>query len=124
MVGAPFRPQGRDPALGLDCVGLVAAAYRAAGRRLPAPVRYPLRGWSRARIVGALAAAGFDRTAAPRREGDVALIAFPAGQFHLGLIGRASFVHAHAGLRRVVETPFDGAIEAAPRWRLEDWEMG
>lgn len=119
MVGAPFRPQGRDPALGLDCVGLVAAAYRAAGRRLPAPAGYPLRGWDRTRIVDALDAAGFDPVDALRREGDVALITYRTGQFHLGLIGRASIIHAHAGLRRVVETPFDGMIEAAPRWRLQ-----
>ena len=26
LVGVPFRLQGRDPALGLDCVGLVGAA--------------------------------------------------------------------------------------------------
>ena len=33
LVGVPFRLQGRDPALGLDCVGLVGAAMRAAARR-------------------------------------------------------------------------------------------
>ena len=46
------------------------------------------------------------------------LIALAAGQFHLGLIGDATFVHAHAGLRRVVETPLDATVRAAPRWRL------
>ena len=29
MVGVPFRAQGRDPRCGLDCVGLVWAAYAA-----------------------------------------------------------------------------------------------
>ena len=37
LVGVPFRLQGRDPVLGLDCVGLVGAAMRAAGY---APVSY------------------------------------------------------------------------------------
>ena len=46
-------------------------------------------------------------------------IGFPKDAETLGLIGRASIIHAHAGLRRVVETPFDGMIEAAPRWRLQ-----
>jgi cell wall-associated NlpC family hydrolase len=117
MVGARFRPQGRDPAAGLDCVGLVWAAYAVAGAVLPVPAGYPLRGWERARIEAALAAAGFERVE-DRRDGDVVLIALAAGQFHLGVIGPTSFVHAHAGLRRVVETPLDGAMIAVTRWRL------
>jgi cell wall-associated NlpC family hydrolase len=118
MVGARFRAQGRDPALGVDCVGLVWAAYAAAGCMLRAPCDYPLRGWSRGRIVAALAAAGF-RAAFDAREGDVALMALPAGQFHLGLIGVGRMVHAHAGLRRVVETPLVAA-GAMQVWRLVD----
>lgn len=118
MIGARFRRQGRDPATGLDCVGLVWAAYVAAGRELVAPAGYPLRGWTRARIEAALAAAGFERVE-DRRVGDVVLIALAAGQFHLGVMGPASFVHAHAGLRRVVETPVDGVMSAAASgWRL------
>ena len=116
MVGVRFRPQGCDPATGLDCAGLVWAAYDAAGRRLVRPACYPLRGWGRARVEAALAAAGFVVAVGGARVGDVALIAYPAGQFHLGLLGTATFVHAHAGLRRVVETPFgDGVLV---RWRL------
>ena len=119
MVGVPFRAQGRDPRYGLDCVGLVWAAYAAAGRVLTVPGGYPLRGWSRARIAGELAAAGLVHVSDSARAGDVALVALPAGQFHLGLIGPASMVHAHAGLQRVVETPLDGnAIDGGQRWRL------
>lgn len=117
MVGVRFRAQGRDAVHGLDCVGLVWAAYAGAGHRLRAPRDYPLRGWSRERIVAALEAAGF-RRATGARDGDVALIALPAGQFHLGLIGGGRLVHAHAGLRRVVETPLaDGA------YRFEIWRL-
>lgn len=118
MVGARFRPQGNDPATGLDCVGLVWAAYAAAGRMLARPRDYPLRGWPRGRVEAALAAASFARAADAMRAGDVALIACPAGQFHLGLLGPASMVHAHAGLRRVVETPLDDGLRGAVRWRL------
>lgn len=118
MVGVAFRPQGHDPATGLDCVGLVWAAYAAAGRPLVRPVDYPLRGWPRARIETGLIAAGFASSGGAALAGDVALIAFDAGQFHLGLIGPASIVHAHAGLRRVVEAPLDTATCAAARWRL------
>lgn len=118
MVGARFRPQGKDPATGLDCVGLVWAAYAMAGKRLARPVDYPLRGWSRVEIETGLAAAGFARVDHGARAGDVALIALPARQYHLGLLGLETLVHAHAGLRRVVETPLDPAVDAMARWRL------
>lgn len=118
MIGVRFRPQGCDAATGLDCAGLVWTAYAAAEVRLVRPAAYPLRGWPRARVEAALAAAGFAPAGGAARAGDVALIALAAGQFHLGLIGDATFVHAHAGLRRVVETPLDATVRAAPRWRL------
>lgn len=117
MIGVRFRAQGRDVAGGLDCVGLVWAAYAAAGRVLPVPGSYPLRGWGRDRVEAALVAAGFG-PAHGRCEGDVALIGFRGEQFHLGLIGPTSLVHAHAGLRRVVETPLDEAMREAAVWRL------
>lgn len=115
MVGARFRPQGYNVATGLDCVGLVWAAYAAVGRRLVRPRCYPMRGWDRGRVAAALRAAGF-APVSDARTGDVALIAYAAGQFHLGLMGGGVMVHAHAGLRRVVETPVDGRV--GERWRF------
>src|SRR3546814_20799740 len=75
-----------------------------------------LRSWARERGEAALAAAGF-APAGDARSGDVGLIALAAGQFHLGVIGAGSFVHAHAGLRREVATPL-GALGDVVRWRL------
>ncbi len=118
MVGVRFRAQGCDPATGLDCVGLVWAAYAAAGVRLVRPRDYPLRGWARARVEAGLVTAGFVRSSDAMRAGDVTLIALAAGQFHLGILGADRMVHAHAGLRRVVETPFDMAVQSARLWRL------
>lgn len=118
LVGVRFRPQGCEPATGLDCAGLVWAAYAAAGVRLVRPRAYPLRGWGRERVEAALRAAGFAAVEGGARAGDVALIALPAGQFHLALTGPESLVHAHAGLRRVVETPLEASDGAARRWRL------
>ena len=110
--------QGRDPLGGLDCVGVVRAAYASAGRELGAPNGYPLRGWKRERIVEALRFAGFVAVTDHGRPGDVALLALPAGQFHLGLRGVDRIVHAHAGLGRVVTAPLDAAWREAPRYRL------
>ncbi len=120
MVGARFRPQGCEPETGLDCVGLVWAAYAAAGYGAVRPAAYPLRGWSEERIVAALEEAGLRRVSggAAVRAGDVALLTLPARQFHLGLIGAHSVIHAHAGLRRVVEAPLEAAWRAAAHWHL------
>ena len=119
MVGTRFRFQGIDPATGLDCVGLVWAAYAAAGVPLQRPRAYPLRGWEGERVEAALTAAGLVPAVDGLRIGDVALIALPARQFHLALTGLDALIHAHAGLRRVVETPVDASALKAPRWRLQ-----
>ena len=117
MVGVRFRLQGCDRVIGVDCVGLVWAAYAAAGVRLARPRDYPLRGWDRARVEAGLSHAGF-AAVADRAVGDVALITLAAGQFHLGLIGPDRLVHAHAGLRRVVETPLGDGLGVVERWRF------
>lgn len=119
MIGVRFRAQGRDSARGLDCVGLVWAAYRAAGVRLNAPDHYPLRGWSAARLAQALDHCGLvEVTDQPCALGDGALLDGAAGQFHFGLMGDGRVIHAHAGLRRVVEAPLDAPWRAARRWRV------
>src|SRR5215213_3277090 len=108
LVGTPFRPQGRDPATGVDCVGLALFTY---GIRTNA-VRsnYRLRGDHRAEIEHQLARF-FRRTRAARpRQGDLMLLAVSAGQFHLAIRTDLGFVHADARLGRTVETP------GVPQW--------
>ena len=101
MIGTPFRLQGRDRD-GIDCVGLVAMVH---GLTDVAPGVYPLRGTSADEIVAEL-----DRHFRRRKEsvpaaGDVLLLRPARLQHHLGIWTGAGLVHAHAGLRRVVETP-------------------
>jgi hypothetical protein len=55
-----------------------------------------------------------------RRMGDVLLCELGAGQCHLGLGGADSVIHAHAGLGRVVESPWDADWAAADVWRVPD----
>lgn len=100
LVGARFRPQGRSRETGLDCVGLVAAALRA--RRVRSD--YPLRGGSIAELEQAFGQAGLRRidVALP---GDVLVLGAGPEQLHLAVVTDQGFVHAHAGLGRVVETP-------------------
>ena len=117
LVGVRFRPQGRDPATGLDCVGTAALA---AGMD-PARVRrdYALRGQRLAQIEHDLCELGCQPVAAGEGEpGDVAVCDAGPAQFHLIVLTGDSFVHADAGLRRVVERPLPVPWPVAGLWRL------
>ena len=104
-VDARFRLHGRDPATGLDCVGLAAFAFG-----LDAPTGYALRGGDAGAVAARLDAvlARADRDA----RGDLILMRTGPGQLHLGVRTEAGFIHADAGLRRVVERP------GAPPWPI------
>ena len=119
LVGSPFRLHGRNPHYGLDCVGLVEQSLRRAGQSVQAPIQYGLRMGSIEHLLtfaerAHLHAVG-DRLACPQsRPGDILLVRPGPAQFHLlvSLTDRG-FVHAHAGLRRVVHSP------TPPEWRSE-----
>ena len=116
IVGARFRLHGRDPATGLDCVGVVAVALRAAGHVGPVPDGYRLHSGDARRFAacwaGLMAADG-------AAVGDVLLCRAGAGQVHLAVRAGAGIVHADAMLRRVVERP--GAV---PWPVLMAWRIG
>jgi cell wall-associated NlpC family hydrolase len=101
LIGTRFRLHGRDPATGLDCVGLVACAYALTDEL---PTGYPLRGGAAddyLRMIDQFAG----RSAGAPVPADTLLIAPGPQQFHVGIWTGASLIHAHAGLRKVVETP-------------------
>ena len=111
-VGTRFRLHGRG-AEGLDCVGLVALALRAGGYAGAVPSGYSLRGgdWGLldrllVRVVEA-------------EPGDVLVMAVGPGQIHLGIRTVGGFVHADAGLRRVVERPGMPPWPVLGVWRRE-----
>ena len=111
LVGCAFRPQGRDPVSGLDCLGLILAAYSipCAGLRRD----YRLRGNHAAELRIELARF-FRRLPKSRcRPGDLMLCRVAPDQLHLAVNCGESFVHADAGLRMVVETP------GTPVWQSE-----
>ena len=114
LVGSRFRLHGRDAATGLDCVGVVAAAVGGAA----VPTGYALRGGDPVRI-GALLDARF-RRASGRRAGDVLLFAVGAGQLHLAVASAGGFVHADAGLGRVVERGGVAPWALVGAWREDD----
>jgi cell wall-associated NlpC family hydrolase len=114
-VGARFRLHGRDPAFGLDCVGLAALAMRAAGYAGAIPGGYAIRG---ANPAAAIDAAGLVRVGDPA-PGDVLLFAAGPGQFHLAVMVPGGIVHADAMLRRVVERPGRAPWPLVAAWRHE-----
>ena len=119
LVGVPFRLHGRDPGTGLDCIGLFAAAMALAGRPVEVPTGYTLRLRNLAQWLPDPASCGFAITGAPPEQGDVVLLRPSAGQVHLAIAASADgWIHAHAGLRRVVRDAAlpDGAIITS--WRL------
>lgn len=115
LAGTRFRLGGRVPAHGLDCVGLVACAL---GTRA-APAGYGLRNASIARHLAFAQAAGFHPAAGPARPGDLLLAEPGPAQHHLLVMLDADrFVHAHAGLGRVVVQPGPPDWPIAVHWRL------
>ena len=104
LIGTRFRLHGRDPATGLDCVGLVSIGYRVTAS---VPTGYPLRGGDAASYAALIDGFAQRRTGTPQAA-DALLISMGPQQYHLGIWTGTSLIHAHAGLRRVVETP--GAI--------------
>jgi len=107
LVGTSFRPQGRA-AHGLDCVGVAAATFGVSGVRR----NYRLRGDHVPEVREFLKDAFRRVPKTQLRPGDLMLMKVADDQLHIGVKTTAGFVHAHAGLRRVVETP------GAPQWPL------
>lgn len=109
LVGTRFRAQGRGEGE-LDCVGVVLATFI-----IPAAeVRrdYSLRGASFDEIRQSIEQFFRQIPKSRQRTGDLLLLAAGPDQPHLAVRTEVGFVHAHAGLRRVVETP------GVPEWPL------
>jgi cell wall-associated NlpC family hydrolase len=109
LVGTRFRPQGRS-ADGLDCVGLVLATFGLATGTVRR--NYSLKGDHEAEVRRGLAAHFREIGVRKLREGDVMLMNVAENQVHLAVRTATGFVHAHAGIGRVVETP------GLPDWPL------
>lgn len=116
-IGRPFRPQGRGDE-GLDCLGLALRAMAAADWAVEAP-RLALRGHSGEQVLAWLRSAGLSEQAvAASGPGDL-LLSFPATrQAHLAIRTVDGFVEANAGLRRVVERPWEEGEGWHSAWRL------
>lgn len=120
LIGCRFRLHGRDPATGLDCVGLVGAALVRIGRPVALPTGYRLRTGTWSALPAQIADHGFVVAEGADRPGDLWLIQPGPGQLHLAVLDPAlrHRIEAHAGLGRVVATPLPLLQPRLARWRL------
>lgn len=125
LVGCPFRLHGRDPAIGLDCVGLVASALARTGVEAVPPSGYGLRNIGIGQWLPLAHLSGLRPAPGPVAAGDVLLIALAHCQHHLVIAADTrSVIHAHAGLRRVVRQPLDTSWQVEAKWRLAQTSEG
>jgi len=118
LIGTPFRLHGRDPASGLDCIGLLGGAMARRGQPISLPTGYTLRLSDPAPWLPDPATLGFAAASAPVLPGDVVLLQLGVAQFHLAIAAAPhGWIHAHAGLRRVVLTPELPEGRIAHHWR-------
>ena len=119
LVGTPFRLQGRDPATGLDCMGLVIASLLSVGVELELPADYRPRRRSFTIPTSSLHTAGLIRCTGMRATGDILLVRSGPAQVHLAIATyHDRIVHAHAGLGRVVSSTFPAEWAMMHAWRL------
>lgn len=115
-VGARFRLQGRDPAIGVDCVGLAAVAFD-----IVAPhADYGLRGGDAVVFVAMIERAGLRKIEPDIANAGSLLMVMPGPrQLHLLVLTPTGFVHADARLRRVVEVVGRPAFPILHAWAAE-----
>ncbi|GAA4046017.1 NlpC/P60 family protein [Parerythrobacter jejuensis] len=120
-IGAPYRLRGRSLATGVDCIGLVVTCLARIGRSLDIPANYQLRNSAIASLVDKVDFAGVQLAQGDIASGDIVLARPGPAQHHL-LIATSPdrFVHAHAGLRRVVAMPGPIPWPVLSRWRLSE----
>lgn len=116
LVGVRFRLHGRDPATGLDCVGVVAEAMRRAGLEPVAPAGYRLRTISITALLRFAETNQFEPS--EPADADVLLAMVSPVQPHLAIRTPGGFVHAHAGLGRVTCLPGPLPWPTVGSWRV------
>jgi lipoprotein Spr len=122
LCGTRFCLHGRESEAGLDCIGLAAQCLAAAGFSCDVPNGYAIRGGSERTIGKYMAAAGFERLAPESSlcEGDIVLVRPSPVQWHFMVRAGEGFVHAHAGLGRVVLCPGAAPWPIAAIFRLAE----
>ncbi len=106
QVKTPFVLHGRTPGHALDCIGLVAHCLNQNGYRGKIPIDYTMRGSHLARIQSYFSNPEFVTVPVDEYgDGDIAVVQCADRQFHVMIRAPTGWIHAHAGLGRVVFSP-------------------
>jgi murein DD-endopeptidase / murein LD-carboxypeptidase len=116
-LGVPFRLHGRLPGEALDCVGLVAVALGDIATQ-PVPIHYSLRGDFLELVAGFFTQKIFQECGAAFQDGDIVAVRTAPSQLHLIICASDGFVHAHAGLRKIVFTSGSPLWPVLGHWRF------
>lgn len=122
LLGCRFRLHGRQPATGLDCIGVLSTALRAIGRPVEFPSGYQLRTSSFPSLPSLARSHGFALAEGPVLPGDVLFTRPGPAQMHVMIAGTARdcFIEAHAGLGKVILRRGEPDGPTLQRWRLQD----
>lgn len=118
LVGSPFRPQGRSLTTGLDCIGLAALALHVPLDQVRRD--YRLRGGNSGDVEFALERFCSQLAVRNAVPGDLLLARPGAAQLHLLILTEGGYIHADAGLGRVVEVPGAVPWPVLSAWRRHD----
>ncbi len=119
LAGTRFAPHGRDPATGLDCLGLLLAAMAACGERPALSAHYSVRRRGEGEALATAMRLGLIDANGPVEPGDVLLVRCSPVHVHVLIaLGRDRFVHAHAGLGKVVVGVRNPDWPLLRHWRL------
>lgn len=115
LLGVPFLHQGRDPAIGLDCVGVAIAAARACGVQVIDRLGYgrtPIGDEVGSGPSGGLLGAIDEQPVLRRvrrtpRAGDVLVLRFARLPQHVAICAGETMIHGWESVGRCVEHPLD-----------------
>lgn len=110
FLGTPFLHQGRDPAVGIDCIGLIVCCFRVLGwpherHDNPTYGKQPCRGMLQQHLQAAF---GDPLPAHQAQPGDILAMRWHREPNHVAIVGLheqggLSIIHTSANLGRVVE---------------------
>lgn len=117
LIGVRFRPQGRDPELGLDCIGVAMMAMDMPKSRIRNDYIVP-SSMTADEMNSDIAAFGFIRISpAAAGPGDMLLVRPGATALHLVILTDTGYVHADMRRRRTVEVPGPVPWPTLSAWR-------
>jgi hypothetical protein len=120
QIGVPFYTHGRLAGERLDCVGLVAYCMNQIGCNIDFPQDYQLRGNHFLRMRRFFQQPPFVAVDDGQfLDGDIIAAQINLRQLHFLIRADEGWVHAHAGLRKVVFTPDPIAWSIIGHWRVQ-----